>query len=51
MVMAMFEFVRQTKAIPMKALEKQFLEGKIGANERLREQIKEVYFPAGSQEV
>jgi 2-oxoglutarate/2-oxoacid ferredoxin oxidoreductase subunit beta len=51
MVMAMFEFVRQTKAIPMKALEKQFLEGKIGANEKLREQIKEVYFPAGSQEV
>ncbi len=44
MVMAMFEFIRQSGAIPMEALKKQFLEGKIGASEKLRGQIESEYF-------
>jgi pyruvate/2-oxoacid:ferredoxin oxidoreductase beta subunit/Pyruvate/2-oxoacid:ferredoxin oxidoreductase gamma subunit len=44
MVMTMFEFIRQSGAIPMEALKKQFLEGKIGANEKLRGQIEAEYF-------
>lgn len=41
--MAMFEYLHQNNIIPFEALQKQFVSGKIGKNEKLRAQIEEAY--------
>lgn len=48
MTMAVFEYLHQTNIIPFEALQKQFAMGKIGQNEKLRNQIEEAYGLSGS---
>ena len=43
MIMAMFEYLHQADIIPFKALQKQFMEGKLSKNEKLKRQIEEAY--------
>ncbi len=44
MTMSIFEYLKQSEIIPFEALKKQFSQGKIGQNEKLRNQIEELYF-------
>lgn len=43
MTMAIFEYLKQIGIIPFEALQHQFLQGKIGQNEKLRKQIEGMY--------